>query len=66
MKPKIKAPGTNLLTLKYDEPLSNFAFNFNLRHYSMATAVVPAARTVGRCRLTVSKPVSKPPPGFSD
>jgi hypothetical protein len=22
-----------LLKLRYDEPLSNFAFNFNLRHY---------------------------------
>jgi hypothetical protein len=31
MKAKMKAPGTNLLTLKYYEPLSNFAFNFNLR-----------------------------------
>jgi len=24
------------LKLKYDEPLSNFAFSFNLRHYTMA------------------------------
>ena len=31
IKPKLKAPGTNLLTLKYYEPLSQFAFNFNLR-----------------------------------
>jgi hypothetical protein len=23
------------LKLKYDEPLSNFAFNFNLRHYNL-------------------------------
>jgi hypothetical protein len=23
------------LKLEYDEPLSNFAFNFNLRHYHM-------------------------------
>ena len=27
----MKAPGIKLLKLKYDEPLSNFAFNFNLR-----------------------------------
>jgi hypothetical protein len=25
------------LKLRYDEPLSNFAFNFNLRHYSKGT-----------------------------
>ena len=28
------AHGTKLLKLKYDEPLSKFAFNFNLRRYS--------------------------------
>jgi len=33
IKPTLKAPGTNLLTLKCDEPLSTFAFNFNLRRY---------------------------------
>jgi len=33
MKPKLKAPGTKRLTLKCDEPLSNFAFKFNLRRY---------------------------------
>ena len=27
------APGTKRLRLQYDEPLSNFAFNFNLRRY---------------------------------
>jgi hypothetical protein len=31
IKPTLKAPGIKLLKLKYDEPLSNFAFNFNLR-----------------------------------
>ena len=34
MKPVLKAPGTYLLQLQYDEPPSNFAFKFNLRHYS--------------------------------
>ena len=34
MKFNSKAPGTKRLTLKYDEPLSNVAFNFNLRHYT--------------------------------
>jgi hypothetical protein len=33
VKPKLKAPGTKRLKLKYDEPLSNFAFKFNLRRY---------------------------------
>ena len=39
MKPELKAPGTNLLTLHYDEPLSTFAFKFNLRRYNMAAFV---------------------------
>ena len=34
MNPELKAPGTNLLTLKYDELLSTFAYNFNLRRYT--------------------------------
>ena len=34
IKPMLKAPGTNLLTLKYNERLSTFAFTFNLCHYS--------------------------------
>jgi len=32
--PMLKAPGTKRLKLNYDEPLSNFAFEFNLRRYS--------------------------------
>jgi hypothetical protein len=35
MKPTLKAPGSERLKLKYDDLLSNFAFNCNLRHYSM-------------------------------
>jgi len=34
MKTKLKALGTMRLTLKYDEPLSSFAFKFDLRRYS--------------------------------
>ena len=34
IKPTMKAPGIKLLKLKYDKPLSNFAFKFNLRHYN--------------------------------
>jgi hypothetical protein len=33
MKPKLKAPGTKRLKLKYDNLLSSIAFKFNLRHY---------------------------------
>ena len=32
-KPPLKAPETKRLTLKYDEPPSNFDFKFNLRRY---------------------------------
>ena len=34
VKPTLKAPGTKRLKLKYDEPLSNFAFKFNVRRYA--------------------------------
>ena len=33
-KPTLKAPGTTRLKLKYVEPLSDFAFSFNSRHYT--------------------------------
>jgi len=33
MRPTLKAPGTKRLKLKYDVPLSHFAFKFNLRRY---------------------------------
>jgi hypothetical protein len=35
MKPKLTAPGTKRLKLKYDAPLSSFAFKFKLRRYIM-------------------------------
>jgi len=35
IKPALKAPGTNRLKLIYDGPLSNLAFKFNLRRYSL-------------------------------
>ena len=31
IKPTLKVPGAKRLKLKYNEPLSNFAFNFNVR-----------------------------------
>jgi hypothetical protein len=56
MEPELKAPGANLLTLKYDELLSRFAFNFNLRLYGEElTTEVRDTAAVGRCSLTLSK-----------
>ena len=37
IKPTLKAPGSNCLKLKCDEPLSNFAFKFNLRRHTMVS-----------------------------
>jgi hypothetical protein len=37
-KPMLKALKTKRLKLNYDEPLLSFAFKFNLRRYSWATA----------------------------
>jgi len=34
MKLNLQPPGSELLKLKCDGPLSNFAFNFNLRRYT--------------------------------
>ena len=34
----LKVTGIHLLTLKYDEMLSTWAFNFNLRRYSLVHA----------------------------
>jgi hypothetical protein len=36
MKPKLKAPGTKPLKLKYDKRLLNLAFKFKLRCYTLA------------------------------
>jgi hypothetical protein len=38
MKPTFQAPGSKRLKLKFDEPLSNFAFKFKLRQYVQAIA----------------------------
>jgi hypothetical protein len=45
MKPTLKAPETKPLNLQYDEPLSIFAFNFNLRRYSQVSASALANST---------------------
>jgi hypothetical protein len=38
IKPTLKAPGTTRFKLKCDDQLSDFAFNFHLRRYTMARA----------------------------
>ena len=43
MKPT-NAPGSKRLKLRYDELLSSFAFNFNLRRYTEAKTEVAEAR----------------------
>jgi hypothetical protein len=40
MKPKLKPPGTELLKLGCDGPLSNFAFNFNLRRFTVVISTI--------------------------
>ena len=46
MTPELKTPGTNLSTLKLNEPLSTFAVKFNLRRYTLG-------RRLGRLRRSV-------------
>ena len=55
MKPKLKAPGTKRLKLEYDGPLSNVAFKFNMRRYTLVRQADGSLK-VGRCRLTLSNP----------
>ena len=43
IKPKLKAPGTKRLKLKYDEPISNFAFKFKLRRCNEVAQRLAAA-----------------------
>jgi len=40
-KPTVKAPGSMLSKLRYDGPVSNFAFNFNLRRYTKVVDTPP-------------------------
>ena len=45
IKPTMKAPGTKLLKLDFDELLSSFAFKFDLRRYTKA--VLPPLAALG-------------------
>jgi hypothetical protein len=48
LKPVLKAFGTKRLKLQHDEPVSNFAFNFNLRRYTEGLLVFSLQWIVGR------------------
>jgi hypothetical protein len=60
-----------LLRLRYDGPVSNFAYNFTLRRYNMGSLqwlslewnLIGSGNgaMVGRCRSMVSRPVLKAP-----
>jgi len=69
MKSKLTLPGTKRLKLRYDGPVSNFAFKFNVHRYKMALFIdqvteeqcsasgtgtwIESGTWVRRCRLTL-------------
>ena len=55
IKPKLKPPVSKILKPEYDKLLSNIAFKFNLRRYTVVEMHV-ASFAVGRCRLILSNP----------
>jgi hypothetical protein len=57
IKPTLKASGTKPLTLRSDEPLSNVAFNFNLRSYN--TVGYWAASNISDLQRMTEKSVNK-------
>jgi len=67
IKPTFKAPGTERLKPKYDEPPSSFAFKLNLRRYSKVENVSDKMCVerglmlikARQCRLTLSNPRRK-------
>ena len=70
IKPILKAPKAERLKQCFDQLLSNLAFKLDLRRYSEAARILAPGGTfvmtdnnpkVGRCILTVSKPVLKAP-----
>jgi hypothetical protein len=61
MKPELKAPGANLLTLRvrYDESLLSFAFNFNLRVLRLG-AVIAAGGIAKAGHHLAADPADRP------
>jgi hypothetical protein len=74
IKPTLKAAGTKRLKLKCDQPLSNFAFNFNVRHYNSDSDGVPSllssdgeeerARAATAASAAATKAAQAPKVGF--
>ena len=59
IKPMLKVAGSKHLNLEYDGLLSSSALSFNLRRCTKGKRT--RNNKVGRCRLTVSKPLLKAP-----
>ena len=51
IRPTLKAPGTKRLRLKSDEPLSNFAFKFELRRYTKLGFIVFLMSFIGYMQI---------------
>jgi hypothetical protein len=63
--PVLKAPMVSVLQLPCDEALSNFAFTFNLRRYTMGSNLAGAAVPVDRLQDCVNVILSyQNPPSF--
>ena len=58
MTPKLKLPGPERLKLKQAETPSNFAFKFNLRHYSTAEAASPPRPSTATARSSRRAPAT--------
>jgi len=54
IKPILKAPGTKRLKLQYDEPLSNFAVEFNLRRDTVEGQLLTVDYLVNTCHADVN------------
>ena len=61
IKPTLKAPGAKHLKLEFDEPPSNFGFEFNLRHYTWAlsTRWRTGPRPYTRCEPPPPRPMTR-------
>jgi hypothetical protein len=56
IKPKLKAPGTERLRLKYEELLSNFGLKCNLRRYIKASVHKPLVSKTTRVGTDGARP----------
>jgi len=64
-KPTLTGPGAQRLKLQYDEPLSIFAFESNLRHYAKGVTALIAAAEAGKCAAAVAGTYIRPPFGLT-